>query len=240
MARVDLSPLEAAEARLAKAYGVLGTLDPERAAATPPTALFRALAPRCAGLPAMAEALAEGLVALADATIEHFPDNLFFDVDALAAGLLRGARDAGELTRAFDVVVKLHARFGCQTSIRFRYVHDFTYGFDWAKWVRRDPAARAAVGPFDPAFLEAMLVRGEELRALIAADDPKYPRLPDARPRNPFGFSRDPDDERRLHRALAAEGLLPIAAWTLDPTPIWDRPYAELRAARASELAREA
>ncbi len=226
--------LAAADARLRSAYGHLATLDPARESATLPSALFAQLAPRCAG-PATVDALGRGLVAVADATIEHFPENLLFDLDALAAALVREALDAEGLTRAFDTVVALHARFGCRGPIRFRYVHDFVYGFDWAKWVRRDPAARAGVGPFDLAFLTALLARGEELLALIAADDAKYPRLRDARPRNPFGFSREPADELRLHRRLAAEGHVPVEAWRLEPAAVWDRPFADLRAARAAE-----
>ncbi|MBX3270910.1 MAG: ferrochelatase [Sandaracinaceae bacterium] len=229
-----MSRLAAADARLARAFGRLGTLGPGRDAASPPTALHRALAPRCRD-EAMAQALADGLAAVADALIEHFPGNLLFDLDALTAGLVRTAPDADALARAFAQVVALHARFGRHTAIRFEYVHDFVYGFDWAKWVRRDPAARAHVGPFDPVFLAALASRGDELLALIAADDADYPRLRDERPRNPFGFSRGPTEELRLHRALAREGLLPVEGWRLDAVPVWDRPFADLRAARAAE-----
>lgn len=229
-----MKELEAAEARLRDAYGALATLDPTRDEATAPRALYAALAPACAD-EAMADALARGLVAVADATLEHFPENLLFDFDALAAALVREAADAAALARAFDAVVTLHARFGVHGPIRFRYVHDFVYGFDWAKWVRRDPEGRAAVGPFDLEFLRALLTRGEELLALVAADDAKYPRLRDERARNPFGFSREPGDELRLHRRLAAEGLVPVEAWCLEPRAVWDRPFADLRAARAAD-----
>ncbi|MCA9607537.1 MAG: ferrochelatase [Myxococcales bacterium] len=232
MARADVEALEAADARLREAYGALATLDPERDEATSPSALFAALAPRCVD-DAMVEALARGLVALADATVEHFPENLLFDYDALAAALVHEAVDAAALSRAFDAVVTLHARFGVHGPIRFRYVHDFVYGFDWAKWVRRDPEHRVGVGPYDVAFLEALLARGEELLALIEADDTKYPRLRDERPRNPFAFSREPEAELRLHRRLAVEHLLPVEAWRLEPRPVWDRPFADLRAAEA-------
>ncbi|MCB9591289.1 MAG: ferrochelatase [Sandaracinaceae bacterium] len=234
MAGPDLSALEAADARLARAFGPLGTLDPSRAEATSSVALYATLAPRCQGIPGMAEALAGGLVSVADATIEHFPDNQLFDFDALAAALVRDSADAAALAATFDDVVSLHALFGRRTAIRFRYVHDFVYGFDWAKWVRRDPAKRAGVGPFQRRFLKVLLGRGQELLQLIATDDAKYPLLSDDQPRNPFSFSREPADELRLHRELAAEGLLPVEAWRVDAVPVWDRPFADLRAERAA------
>ena len=71
---------------------------------------------------------------------------------------------------------------------------------------------------------------------LIAIDDPVYPGLPDEQARNPFPFSREPDGELRLHRALAARGLIPIAAWDPDALPVWSRPFAALRAELATEL----
>jgi hypothetical protein len=65
---------------------------------------------------------------------------------------------------------------------------------------------------------------------------PTYPTLRDERPRNPFPFSREPDAELALHRALAASGEIPVEAWRADARPQWRRDYAELRIARAREL----
>lgn len=188
--------------------------------------------------PASRLALARGLSELADAIVAAFPENVFWDLDALA-GSLAGA-DPDTIDGAFHDLVALHRLFGRATSIRFRYVHDFLYGYDWAKWVRRDPEARADIGPYDPRFFAAMLQRGEELIALIAADDAKYHQLADDEPRNPFGFSREPEDELRLHRQLASEGAVPVEAWRLDGRARWDAdPYrARERAAERLELTR--
>lgn len=190
--------------------------------------------------PELADVLARGLEATALATLEHFPENIFWDLDGLASSVIRDAwkhtDPAASLAAAFDDIASLYAVFGRATAIRFRYVHDFVYGFDWAKWVRRDPAARAGVGPFDRVFLRALLARGEELLDLIERDDPEYPRLRDEGSRSPFPFSREPEDEARLHRSLVGEALIPVRAWCIDPEPVWDRPFAELRAARAAAM----
>lgn len=189
----------------------------------------------------LARTLAEGLASIALAMQRAFPENIFGDLEGLAAALWQGALAADEpvahLREQGARVAAIQEMFGHRTSIRFRYVHDFLYGFDWAKWVAKDPHARGAVGPYDPAFLEHMDRRGHELLELIAAGrDRKYPPLPDGRPRNPFGFSREPADEIVLHRALALEGALPIEAWRIDARPRWDRPYAELRLRVATRL----
>lgn len=241
-ARIALDALAALDARLDATGAERLTLDPNRARATSFEALGRALLPSAQAVPGLATAFHAGLARTADAITTHFPDNLFWDIDALAASLVRealgrDARDArAHLEGAFDEVVALHALFGRETSIRFRYVHDLTFGFDWAKWVRRAPTERKSVGPFDRAFLRSMLERGHELLVLIDADDAKYPRLVSEEPRNPFVFSRDPGDELRLHRQLAARRLIPVRAWELDATPIWDRPFQAEREALALAL----
>ncbi|MCC6873681.1 MAG: ferrochelatase [Sandaracinaceae bacterium] len=191
----------------------------------------------------LAEPLAAGLAVIERAIEQHFPDNIFCDLDFLAASLVRQARRAPSMRAHIEDrvarVVRLHALYGGGTSIRFRYVHDFLYGYDWAKWVRRDPASRAHAGPFDLELLEHVERRGQELLGLIDQDDPTYHRLRDSRHRNPFGFGRDPDEEARLHEDLARRGWIPVEAWRLYASPVWDRPYAEERERRALELALE-
>ena len=204
------------------------TVDPSRELATP----FGELARREGGGPA----LREGLSRLEAAIDEHFPDNLFWDYDALVAALVQEASSEAALLAAFDDVVALHALFGRHTAIRFRYVHDFVYGFDWARWVKRDPAARSGVTPYSARFRETMVSRGQQLLAQIAADHETYSQLPAGEHRNPFGFSREPEDERRLYCDLAARDLLPVAAWLRAPRPVWRRPFAQLRDQRAVEL----
>lgn len=190
---------------------------------------------------AVARALAEALATIGLAMQRAFPQNIFGDLELLAAALWGQALAADEAVALLRAqgrrIAELQALFGRGTPIRFRYVHDFVYGFDWAKWVAKDPTARAHVGPYDPVFLAFMERRGHELLELIAAGrDRKYPPLPDGRPRNPFGFSREPAAEIALHRELARTGLIPVEAWRVDARPQWDRPYAALRREVAERL----
>ncbi len=192
--------------------------------------------------PGAYEAFADGLGAIALAQRDAFPDNLLGDLDALAACLWRDAAAAPEgaasfLQRQCACVVALQHLFGRTTVIRFRYAHDFLYGFDWAKWVTRAPAERGSIGPFDPAFLQSMRVRGDELLTLLArGGDVRYRPLQRDQPRNPFSFSREPADELALHRALAADHAIPVAAWSIDGNERWTRPFSQLRRERAQAL----
>lgn len=235
--------LEAGLDRLAAVDRRLGdrawSLDPSRGRATPLVALVRGLAaedPRRA--PEVVAAFAHGVARVAEAILENFPENVFWDLDRPVAALWDGpaAVGLGPLEAAVARVVELQGLFGRGTPIRFRYAHDFLLGYDWARWVRRAPGDRVGIGPFDQAFLDRMKRRGGELLSLIEADDRKYHRLRGAGHRNPFGFSREPGDEARLLRDLVARDLVPVRAWTRGDPPRWDRPFAELRAERARAL----
>jgi hypothetical protein len=209
------------------------SLDPGRDVAPSASELVASLAGRLAPVGGD-EAFARVLDGVAQAFAEDFPDNLFLDLELLASALAR-APSALAMERLGDRVRGLSHEFGAP-PIHFRYAHDFLYGFDWCRWVARDPAARAGVGPFDEPFLAYLATRAGELRALIAKDDPKYGRIGSDTFRNPFGFSREPEDEERLHRALAARDLIPVEAWRVDGRARWDRPYAQLREDVAREL----
>lgn len=182
--------------------------------------------------------VARGLCAIADAIARGFPRNLFCDLELVASSLSATGRREGEagVERAVARIVELHDVFGCASSIHFRYVHDFLYGFDWARWVRRDPEGRAGVGPFDADFLDHSRRRGGELLELIARDDPKYGRVAEGADRNPFPFARDPASEETLLRDLAERGWIPVEAWREDAAPRWDRDYAGEREERARVL----
>jgi hypothetical protein len=236
--RSAIEALEALDRRLDGGGMERLTLDPSRTRASTLAQIGRALAPRCP--PRVASAFAAGLARTADAIARHFPNNLFWDLDHLAASVLREAlahpAPLERLGASFDEIETLNALFGRETPIRFRYAHDFIYGFDWAKWVRRDPKARAGVGPFDLAFLRSLHARGRELLALIENDDATYPALEDERDRNPYPFSRDPREELALYRDLARLGLIPVRAWQESARPEWDRAFAEERVARARAL----
>jgi hypothetical protein len=149
---------------------------------------------------------------------------------------LREFPDPSDLLARAEQICRLQKLYGQNSIICFRYVHDFVYGFDWAKWVLRDPETRNVHGPFSGAFLDYIENRAHELIDLIHNDDEKYPKLESGEPRNPFVFSREPDDERRLFMTLAERDLIPVRAWTFDTTPVWNRPFAALRAEMAVEL----
>ncbi|MEZ4231034.1 MAG: ferrochelatase [Polyangiaceae bacterium] len=230
--------LRAADEVLAASGVLRRSLCPERQLATSLLDLgarLRSEIPRgCEG------AFARGLASIARAELRNFPENIFWDFDYTASSLVEEASAAVEparhLTHACALIVELQDLFGSATEIRFRYGHDFIYGYDWAKWVRKDPAARRGVGPFDLEFLRFLHHRGHELLELIAEDDTKYPTLRTSEPRNPFEFSREPSAEAALHESLARDHLLPVESWRLDATPVWDRPFQRLRRERAEAL----
>lgn len=215
---------------LATDFDGWGTLAPGRARARRPSELVLAIGPH-----PHADALGRALGRIARALRESFPENLFADLDALA-GSLANRPSAAAIEDAGERVAALHRLYGAATSIRFRYAHDFLYGYDWARWCQRDPAARAEVGPYDDAFLAYLEERGHELLGLIAHDDPKYPTLRAQKNRNPFPFRRERADETRLFRALAESHLLPVAAWQPRPVLDFTRPWSALREEKARDL----
>jgi hypothetical protein len=222
------------------ATGARHSLDPGR---TQARSYAQVVNDHADGGPPLQAALARGLAALGEAILEHFPGNLFWDVDRLAQAAVDASDSPGSISEVFSTVVEVHARYGVHTPIRFRYVHDFSYGYDWAKWIKRGAAGdgdnpRVDARPFGTRFLAHMLARADELLALIAADDAKYPTLHDEAPRNPFPFSREPEAELALHRALAEHDEIPVRMWdrSAPPADRWDRPWADLRVARARAM----
>ncbi len=215
------------------------TLEPGRTRARLPTELCDRLIRPTDGA-ALATAFVSGLAEAIEAMLVAFPDNLLWDLEGLASRQLEQARaaanPASEAAQLWSRIAALQDLFGSRGPIRFRYIHDFVYGFDWAKWVAKAPAQRSHVGPYDAAFVERMHTRGAELLELIEAGDAKYGPLLDPHPRNPFSFSREPDDELALHRRLAADGSLPVQAWSAASQPDWRRPYARLREEAAEAL----
>jgi len=229
----ELDQLAALDRRLERLGPGPNTLDPGRERATPTAALVPA--PNDAAPSARRAALARGLFEVVEAWLENFPENIFWDLDLLARALWRLGEPI-RIERRAGRIAELARGFGRQTAIRFQYVHDFSYGFDWARWVARDPEEREAVGPFDGAFLAHLEKRQAELLDLISKDDAQYPTLHGGQPRNPFGFSRTKPAERTLLRALAAEGAIPVQTWRPDGACTWDRPFARIREEKAREL----
>lgn len=256
MARLNLhTRLQATTEQLERKAGPLRSLDPAREHVTPLLQVHaRALAelerhPNHSQLTQrLAGPVAEGLCALALAQFEAFPGNLFWDLDLIAAAIVSQARTL-EVAAAiahvedhFQRMADLQRLYGQATAINFSYVHDFVYGFDWAKWVAREPSLHADVpAPFSTRFLVYMHTRGHELLELIEQDDSKYPSLPDDQARNPFEFSREPDAEITLHRELARRDLIPVPTWdagalSRDWATRWREPFAARRVEVAAEL----
>lgn len=181
--------------------------------------------------------LGEALVLVGKSVLHAFPLNLFWDMDGVFAELRQVSRTSLDDTRRLaQALAELMDLFGRESPIRFQYVHDFVYGFDWAEWVRREPAGRAAVGPFSARYVARTRHRGLELLALIEADDSKYHKVPEGEFRNPFSFTRTPDEERTLFESLAAADAIPNPAWSLHTAPRWDRDFDAEREVVAAKL----
>ncbi|EAU66005.1 conserved hypothetical protein [Stigmatella aurantiaca DW4/3-1] len=214
--------------------GACASLDSTRPRASLPLELAARLV-EGSGEVERSRAFAQGLIEVVRAIQEDFPDNIFWDLDYLASRLwLAGEPRAME--HLAGRVVRLCRGFGNKSVLRFRYIHDFLFGYDWARWVLRQPDARADTGPFDLGFLDYLDARREELVALIADKDVKYGPLQGSEFRNPFIFCREPPDESHLHQVLAQADLIPVKAWRFDGECRWHLPFADLRAEAALRL----
>lgn len=215
-------------------FGAL-SLDPTRTMASSPTELVSSLADS-----QQQPHLAAAALAVAETQLRSFPENLFWDFDFYLASIHRDAAAAPDYGRYLEevtrITVGLMTLYGQQSAIRFRYVHDFMYGFDWARWVRRSPAARHGVEPFGVDFLRRIEMRGRDILALIDENDNWYPRLAAGVSRNPFPFSREPEEELSLYRLLAERGCVPVEAWLLDAQPDASRDFDALREDAAGSL----
>lgn len=228
-------PLVEIEASIAQCpHGPL-SLDPSRSSARSPAELVALLADS-AQLPHLAGAAS----AVAEAQLRSFPENLFWDFDFFLASVHHDASRtddyAAYLEEVTRITVDLMTLYGQQSAIRFRYVHDFMYGYDWARWVRREPLERNTFTPFGLDFLRRTESRGRDILMLIEGDDDWYPRLADGASRNPFPFSREPEEELVLYRLLAERGHVPVKAWCLRAEPDASRDYDALREDAAATL----
>ncbi|MCC5614569.1 hypothetical protein LC605_05645 [Nostoc sp. CHAB 5836] len=185
--------------------------------------------------------LQETLESIVRTQLQNFPENIFWDFDFLVSSMLRQALIADEGAVSFlkifgEKMVSLTEMFGKKTEIRFRYVHDFMYGFEWARWVQKEPQNRAHVEPFSLLFLDYLLVKGQELLQRINHGQLTSYKLCDTGYRNPFTFSREPEDEYRLLTYLAEEQLIPVAVWNWNASPVWNKPFQEMRQQLALKL----
>ena len=186
--------------------------------------------------------LASTLEDIVRSMLAHFPGNIFWDFDFFVASVVRETLAEEEPARFLKLfgekVVALMRLFGKGSDIHFRYLHDFSYAFDWARWVKKEPRARQFVQPFSLTFLDYLHGRGQELVQLIADDDRKYHRIADGSYRNPFAFSREPGEEAHLFTQLSVRRLLPLEAWREDALPVWDKPFERLREKLSSKPSR--
>jgi hypothetical protein len=208
------------------------SLRPAGGAARPLLELAKELPPKVHQEPD-ATAIANNLLELIEIFRRSFPENIFLDLDYLAGALSQLNRD--ERDARLSQVRALCAEFSAP-PLQFRYAHDFVYGFDWCRWVAREPDTRSNIGPFDPPFLQYLSQRAVELRALIAEGDRKYHPIETDTFRNPFSFVREPHEEIAIHEALAKKDLIPVEAWSCQGRIRWDLPFAALREETAREL----
>jgi hypothetical protein len=233
-----LARLERTDRRLRAAACAYHTLDPEREQPSPLHEIAERLVESGRDV-ALAAASCDALERIASSQLENFPDNLFWDFDYIAACLWAPSGDSSlsRLRAHEQTFVRLLCAFGRNSPIRFRYVHDFVYGLDWERWVKRDPARHGAVGPFDRRFLRRVLWRGCDIRRRIErGDDADFPKLAKGQWRNPFAFSREPEHELRLHRDLARREAIPVPSWRLCAAPDFSKPFTQIRLLRAREL----
>lgn len=186
-------------------------------------------------------ALGDTLKLIVYAQLQNFPENIFWDFDFMVSSMVRQAllADGGFMSflESFgDKMVLLIELFGINKEIRFRYVHDFIYGFDWARWVQREPQTRSNSEPFSLVFLEELLSKGEKLIKHINYGQLTSYNLSQTGYRNPFDFSREPEDEHLLLTSLAKANLIPVATWDWDTSPVWDKPFQEMRQQLALKL----
>jgi hypothetical protein len=185
--------------------------------------------------------LRDSLSVIIYAQLQNFPENIFWDFDFMVISMLRQALMADEGAVTFlesfaNKMVLLTNLFGIHQEIRFRYIHDFIYGFEWARWVEKEPQARAHIEPFSLIFLDYLLMKGQNILQRVNLEESTAYKLCETGFRNPFTFSREPEDEYRLLTHLAAKKLIPVAAWNWNANPVWNKPFQEMRQELALKL----
>jgi len=210
------------------------SLDTRRPCAPLPFELAAQVMGDCTDV-ARRRAFVRGLCEVVRTLAEDFPDNIFWDLDHLCSCMWNAG--GPEAIEGFAHRVAVLCRgFGNKSELRFRYAHDFLYGYDWARWVSRQPEERAGIGPFDLVFFDYLDSRRQTLVELIASNDQKYGQLHGQEFRNPFTFCREPREEAHLHQVLAQADLIPVKAWRMDGERRWDLPFTDLRAEAAKRL----
>jgi hypothetical protein len=180
------------------------------------------------------------LISIVESIQFNFPHNIFFDIDYLSFEVINQCKSTNtDFLEQLDLkrkkLISIFELFGKDSKIKFRYIHDFIYGFDWLKWMleKRNPMENQS--PYGNDFLNYISSRGAELVLLIDQNDVKYPDLMEEY-RNPFLFSRTPIEEEKLHRVLQETDSLPISSWDIFAIPKFDKNYSSIRTQTAHSL----
>ncbi|PJE04242.1 MAG: hypothetical protein CK427_02860 [Leptospira sp.] len=178
---------------------------------------------------------------LIEESIFNFKENIFWDFDFFIHSLVSeymSTIDKSEfLEERKKKIFTIFRLFGSHSLVRFKYLHDFLYGYDWYKWrTQIIPNQTNDLNPFGLSFLNYIEARGYELIELIGQNDTNYPQIEKDENRNPFYFSRSKEDESLLWRSLAQDDLIPIPSWEREIFISLSKNYSEIRNLRAIEL----
>ena len=192
------------------------------------------------------DAFVGALESLVEATLTHFPGNIFWDHDYIASQLLRCAKaydgDAVHYLESWGAVAsEVYALFGKQSPICFQYTHDFLYGYDSTRWEPPETLPSGEQQDFSLSFLLSIRAQGTMMVELIEQGHPAMPVIPEGSFRNSYPFVRDPEQETMLMPLLAQHGLIPLEGWSFQAERTPGYPYRALRnrLALAQGLARD-
>ncbi|MFK7873810.1 MAG: hypothetical protein AB8C84_11710 [Oligoflexales bacterium] len=177
-------------------------------------------------------AVMQSLTSIAMTQLECFPKNIFWDFDGFVSVLLKKT-DFLSQRACVEHFQKLYKAFS-RGQTRFQYAHDLIYGFDWARWVQKDPENHVDFGPFDECFLNRMSQRHDELvEEVEKRSSSRYPYVAGLDHgqgyRNPFEFSRNFEDEKDLMERLALIDYIPVPFWDMNFKAVWDKDFEEKR-----------
>ncbi|TGN14038.1 hypothetical protein [Leptospira ilyithenensis] len=172
--------------------------------------------------------------------MDHFPENIFWDFDYMIMKIVNNSIDPEQdflqsMSLTAGKILNIFSIFGKNSAIKFRYIHDFIYGYDWLKWILEKKQPGDETDPYGVCFLDYIGHRGMEMISLVGKNDTNYPEL-NGEYRNPFLFSRSDEDEINLLTNLARSGNIPIEAWDRYANPKSDRNYSKIRLERSEQM----
>lgn len=169
------------------------------------------------------------LTEIIESAIHNYPDNIFWDLSGFISSMTETFKNKkGE--NFTNKVLELLSGYGIHTPIKFQYLHAFTYGFDWARWVASDPYLNKKHAPFSFEFLEYMLKRKSQILDLISKNDSIYPQLnKPSTHRNRYQFDRSPNAEIKMLTYLSRNNLIPLKTWKTTIHGRWNIDPIKLR-----------